>query len=371
MSTLLDARLCLLDYLHRSANPRTVQEILSHLHANTAWGQKQLANISGDQGLRTVQSWLQHLRESSEFGGFVDAIPDVNNRRRLLYQVDNGPSLRMAIPIEEALLLALAEKHLELVIPEEFRAQALNDLFLRAHETIERFEANLSDKRPAIGHYLQSVAVHPRGQAITARATPYDTFATLSSALLHKQCIMATYNGRRRHLHPCAIVVRSPKLYLIAIEDKSTAITKSDRQPKTFSAHLLGNIEATSQQSRTTGFNLQEYIREQKLEAPLAPLNGESCQQPFHLMLRLHPNTSPGFDALLEDLELHPLNPSQKLIEASDQTHHMLSADSIVATEALANWIVSRLDRVEVISPLWLRTVIASRIQAVQKRYEA
>ena len=114
MSTTLDARLCLLDYLHRSPNGRTVPEILNHLLVHTSWGQSQLASTSRDSGLRTVQVWLKQLRESSEFGGFVEASPDSNDKRRLLYKVSGGPTLNTAMPIEEALLVGLAERHLEL-----------------------------------------------------------------------------------------------------------------------------------------------------------------------------------------------------------------------------------------------------------------
>lgn len=87
-------------------------------------------------------------------------------------------------------------------------------------------------------------------------------------------------------------------------------------------------------------------------------------------MLRIHPPLNKQHDSLLEDLELHPLDPGQKLIEASDKPHHMLSANGIVLTEALTNWIVGRLDRVEVVSPVCLRMLIASRIDAVPRQYQ-
>jgi len=93
MSRLLDARLCLLAYLYRSTQARSIQQILHHLLTHSSWGQDQLAGHSRDQGLRTVQLWLKQLRESSEFGGFVDAVPDPANRKRLLYQASGGPMI--------------------------------------------------------------------------------------------------------------------------------------------------------------------------------------------------------------------------------------------------------------------------------------
>jgi len=372
MSTSLDARLCLLDYLHRSPNGRTVQEILHHLQINTAWGQDQLTSESNDKGLRTVQSWLKQLRESSEFGGFITAIDDPNNRRRMLYQVKGGPSLRTAIPIEEALLVSLAERHLELVIPEELRASTLNDLFQRARNTIERYESKLAGNRPAVGQYLKNVAVHPRGHALMARDTSHETFRALSSALLHGRRITATYNNRSRHLHPCAIVVRAPKLYLIAIEDDSTApLSKNNQIPKTYAFHLMSDIVLQRDASRTNHFDLQQYIQAQKLEVPLSPVQDQQHVRPIQLMLHIHPTADRHHDSLLEDIELHPIHPDQRVTAASDQTHHVLSVDQIIPTEALSNWIVSRLDRVEVVSPGWLRELISSRIQAVQRRYQA
>lgn len=372
MSTTLDARLCLLDFLHRSPQGRTVQEILQHLQVNTAWGQEQLLGDSSDRGLRTVQAWLKQLRESSEFSGFVNAETDKNNRRRLLYRVSGGPSLRTSMPIEEALLVALAEQHLELIIPVEFRAGALDAVFTRARNTIERYESNLAGERPAVGQYLRSVAVHPRGHALVARAAPYETFAMLSSALLHRHCITATYNGRKRCLHPCAIVVRAPKLYLIATEDSSTAPKPgSVTTSKTYSFHFLHDVVELQETSRTTGFDLQRFISEERLEVPLHPPEVEQPENTMPLMLHIHPVAGESHDALLEDLELHPIHPDQRLTPASDRSHYILSVNGIIPTEALANWIISRLDRVEVVSPTWLRQLITSRIAAVQRRYLA
>jgi len=380
MSRLLDARLCLLAYLYRSSQARSIQQILHHLLTHSSWGHDQLAGHSRDQGLRTVQLWLKQLRESSEFGGFVDAVPDPANRKRLLYQASGGPMIKAPMPIEEALLVALAEKHLKLVVPDELRATCLDAIFTQARKTISQYEVRLSRDQLAIGQYLKSVAVHPRGQELLPLKSNYTAFAVISSALLHKRCISMTYAGRQRLLHPCAIVVRSPKLYLIACEDACTlptlnseSISKPDsdsaRKPKAYQFQCMQSISVRTKGSNVDGFDLQQFIDEQRLEVPLLPPPGTSAPGNMSLVLHVYSSpTGPG-DALIDDLRAYPLAIDQQLTLSGDQSFHVMSIDSIVPTESLVSWILGRHDRVEVVSPCWLRQLIRQRIAAMQRRY--
>ena len=380
MSRLLDARLCLLAYLYRSTQARSVQQILHHLLTHSSWGQDQLARHSQDQGLRTVQLWLKQLRESSEFGGFVDAVPDPANRKRLLYQASGGPMIKAPMPIEEALLVALAEEHLKLVVPDELRATCLDAIFTQARKTISRYEARLNRDRLAIGQYLKSVAVHPRGQVLLPRKSPCTTFALISSALLHKRCISMIYAGRQRLLHPCAIVVRSPKLYLIACEDACTLPisntepslspnSDSARKPKVYQFQYMQSISVRTKRSNVDGFDLQLFIDEQRLEVPLLPPSGASALGNVRLVLHVYPPPTGLNDALIDDLRAYPLAIDQQLTLSADESFHILCINGIVPTESLAVWILGRHDRVEVVSPHWLRQLIMQRIAAMQQRY--
>ena len=378
MSRLLDARLCLLAYLYRSTQARSVQQILHHLLTHSSWGQDQLARHSQDQGLRTVQLWLKQLRESSEFGGFVDAVPDPANRKRLLYQASGGPMIKAPMPIEEALLVALAEEHLKLVVPDELRATCLDAIFTQARTTISQYEARLSSDRLAIGQYLKSVAVHPRGQVLLPRKSPCTAFALISSALLHKRCISMTYAGRQRLLHPCAIVVRSPKLYLIACEDASTLPPSnagsslsidSALEPKVYQFQSMQSISVRSKRSNIDGFNLQQFIDEQRLEVPLLPPPGTLAPRNIRLILHVYPPTTGLSDPLINDLRAYPLAIDQQLTLSENESFHILCIDEMVPTESLAVWILGRHDCVEVISPHWLRQLIRQRITAMHQRY--
>lgn len=380
MSRLLDARLCLLAYLYRSTQARSVQQILHHLLTHSSWGQDQLDRQSQDKGLRTVQLWLKQLRESSEFGGFVDAVPDPANRKRLLYQARGGPMIKAPMPIEEALLVALAEKHLKLVLPDELRATCLDAIFTQAQETISQYETRLSTDRLAIGQYLKSVAVHPRGQMLLAGKSTCNAFALISSALLHKRCISVSYASRQRLLHPCAIVVRSPKLYLIACEDASTRPTSNFEsctnpdshwagKPKAYQLQYMHSISMQTKRSRVDGFDLQHFIDEQQLEVPLLPPPGTSAPGKTSLVLHVYPPPNTRSDALIDDLRAYPLAARQQLTLSEDLAFHILCIDNVVPTESLAAWILGRHDRVEVVSPRWLRQLISQRIAAMQGRY--
>jgi hypothetical protein len=86
----------------------------------------------------------------------------------------------------------------------------------------------------------------------------------------------------------------------------------------------------------------------------------------FTLKLRL---IDADRDNLLQDLKEFPLAKKQTLEKEHGTDNYMLSAPGTRATHQLTEWIVGRLDRVEVLGPPKLRSYIADRIAAVHRLY--
>ena len=86
----------------------------------------------------------------------------------------------------------------------------------------------------------------------------------------------------------------------------------------------------------------------------------------FKLKLRI---INAASDNLLQDLKEFPLSKKQVLEEEQGTDNYILSAPGTRATHQLSEWIVGRLDRVEVLAPPKFRTYIADRIAAVHRLY--
>jgi hypothetical protein len=71
----------------------------------------------------------------------------------------------------------------------------------------------------------------------------------------------------------------------------------------------------------------------------------------------------------LQDLQEFPLSMKQSLEKEPGTDNYILSAPGTRATHQLTEWIVGRLQRVEVLAPLGLRAYIADQIEAVHRLY--
>jgi hypothetical protein len=88
----------------------------------------------------------------------------------------------------------------------------------------------------------------------------------------------------------------------------------------------------------------------------------------FNLILRVIDGTR---DNLLQDLEEFPLSREQTIRKERGADNHILIAPGMRASHQLVEWIVGRLDRVEVIEPKSLRNHVIERIAAVQSLYHS
>ena len=146
----LFAQYSLINYLKGSRSPRTVREILSHLHNNTNWGRAQLVSGPKDKGERNLQHWLKDIYDSEEFRQQIhcEEVPD--NRKQNRYKSKLPVVGNRNMPIEEACTVLMAEKLLDVLLPADFYDASLQDLFRSARTVREKTKRRSSYAAVAI-----------------------------------------------------------------------------------------------------------------------------------------------------------------------------------------------------------------------------
>jgi len=366
--TSLFAQYTLLNYLQGANNWKTVSDILSHLHEFTDWGDAQLGKQLPDRGLRNLQNWLKAIRESPEFSRFIQSEEDPDNRKQLLYKASNNGDGDNAMPIEDACFVLMAETFLDATLPTEFYEASLQALFTRAKSRLMHYEKSLAPGKRAIRSYLKRITITPRGQQLVKQPTPHHVLSIIYKAILDKRCVKMRYRGKPRQVHPYAVVIREPKIYLLGVDDKT--MVKDGPQKARPSLYLCTRIEKPALGSLANrvpdDFKAEEYIQQGGLDVMLREemaLAGRA----FTLKLRIYVDD----DNLLQDLAEFPLSNRQTIEPEPGTGNHLLSASGMHASYQLVEWILGRMERVEVLAPAKLRDYIAEHIAKMHMRYLA
>jgi hypothetical protein len=361
----LYAQFTMLNYL-RGSRDRSVQEILDHLLDNTDWGKAQLKGGAGDFGLRNVQNWLKDIRMSREFVKQIDYRVDPTNRRQHLYSSTTPTVGNRIMPIEEACLVLMAEKFLQAAIPADFFDAALQDLFLAAHSRLKEHEKAPKQRRTRVRDYLKRIAIEQRGQTLVERNVPYDVLGPLSRAILEGKRIDCRYRDDKRELHPYGIVLRSPKIYLLAVDDHTLRRRKAeDVTPALFLCAHISDAKVSERANLVPdAFDADSFIVKGGLDGD-ADDWGLGARG-FKLVLRIFGGDG---DNLLSDLDEFPLSRNQTIRPEEGTGNYLLEAPRIRGTHQLIEWIMGRVERIEVVAPVALRNYIMERLDAMQARY--
>jgi hypothetical protein len=239
----LFAQFSLLNYLKGSRGHRTVREILSYLQNNTDWGRAQLVSGPADKGLRNLQNWLRDIRESAEFGQQIDWQEDPDNRKQFRYRSRLPVIGNREMPIEEACTILMAEKLLDVLLPADFYDASLQDLFRSAKTVLEKYQKRPKNAKRLVSAYLKRIAIAQRGLGLVQRSIPYDALGLISKAMLDGRCVEVTYKGQQRVLHPYGIVLRGPKIYLLAVDDRSRSrSSEKELKPAHYFCVRMSNV---------------------------------------------------------------------------------------------------------------------------------
>ena len=139
--------------------------------------------------------------------------------------------------------------------------------------------------------------------------------------------------------------------------------------------HLCNRIEdailTAHRPNRAPGdYSAADYVKSGEVDIPLWPSDNKS-ERKFTLVLRIYTDhqKKSTIDNLLQDLKEFPLSKKQTISKEPDTDNYLLTARDMRATHQLVEWIVGRIDRVEVKAPEKLRSYVVDKINAMQQRY--
>jgi SpoVK/Ycf46/Vps4 family AAA+-type ATPase len=224
------------------------------------------------------------------------------------------------------------------------------------------------DKETATARLRARVSLVGRGRQLERRPLSVEKcIGTISRAILTGYCIQCRYKQRDRILRPYGLVVREPKIYLVAAEHAASEdTTEGSSHLKHFLCNRIENITLSEIPSRVPqSFSIDEYVRAGALEIPIQSLSS-SLREPFELVLRLK---QPASDNMLRDIEEFPLERSQAIIKSGINGDYLLKIPRQTANVALINWIFARQERIEVVEPLPLRQYVIAKLHATARSY--
>ena len=370
------ARLAILEYLRESGRERTAKEIHSYLLENTDWGESQRKKKAGDQGKQNVERWIKNMR-TGEYRDDIEFKKNPENLKQKLYSAiidkEKEDELKRKdvaerMSIDEACFLGLAEKFLDVVLPTNIH-DSMRERFLAAQHKLSCSGENQQQKKNrAINNYISRIDAVPRGQELFPNKVPYAVISELSKAIMNGQCVKFKYKGESQFktYHPYGIIIREPKIYLLGVEYER--MRKKGPGNTKISQYLCNRIESpavTSKPNRVPkNFSTRKFIRDGKMSVEIHELK-ELVQSTFTLKLRFYN----GDDNLRLDLEEFPISAKQTIADEPGTNNFVLTAPGMRASTHLVDWIMGRMDRVEVLEPVELRKYVAARIKKMHGLY--
>jgi predicted DNA-binding transcriptional regulator YafY len=262
----------------------------------------------------------------------------------------------------------MAEKLLDALLPADFYDASLQDLFRTAREVLRKYDARPKHARRQVKAYLDRVVIADRGQGLVRDRVPYDVLGVISKAMLDGKCVSARYRGGERLLHPYGLVIRGPKIYLLGVDDHAQRVVPaSELRPYQFLCVRLHDAKVSDKNNRVPeNFDATHFVTAGGMDVAA----GEETlpKRAFTLKLRVIDGLR---DNLLQDLEEFPLSREQTIHKERSTDNHVLTAAGMRASHQLIEWIVARLDRVEVLEPRSLRNHVADRIAAAASIYRS
>lgn len=162
-----------------------------------------------------------------------------------------------AINPETALILSMAERHLNSLLPRS-ALELLMPYFEQSRQTL------VAQDPRRFGTWKNKVRVAPRGPLFTPPKVVADAQSAIFDALLADRQINARYRGRGQSvvketvLHPLGLVSREGVIYLVA-----TAWNYDD--PYQYALHRFESAEVMTEPSkRPEGFDLDRYVESEQ-----------------------------------------------------------------------------------------------------------
>lgn len=221
------------------------------------------------------------------------------------------------------------------------------------------------------GLLADRIAFTSRGKRLHQRCSDLtQRLALVTKAMLMNRCLTAQYNLRSRELHPYGLVIREPKIYVLATETPVEQADTPENTAPVIKQYLLNRFTSLTMSDTHSSvpedFSVKHYIDAGHMDVNIPKLVTELGQQ-FELVLRVNEQNN---DALIRDLQDFSLDNQQRaFINTDAQNNCLLTVPNQAPTYALSEWILGRTDRVEVIAPAALRHYLLDRLQATSRMY--
>ena len=110
-------------------------------------------------------------------------------------------------------------------------------------------------------------------------------------------------------------------------------------------------------------FSADSFVEEGGLDGDAADWGLPSRR--FTLELRIHS----AHEDMISDLQAFPLSPDQKISKEKATGNHLLTVPRMHGTHQLIEWILGRVEHVEVLAPTSLRNYIVERLHSTLALY--
>lgn len=366
------AQYMLLQYLRESHYAKTTKEILAYLleESQTSWAEREKKSGNFKNSERKLQYWLKDLCDSPEFGKLIEREKFLHKRSQRKYRSKRMTNKKLIVPIEEACFQGLAQKFMDVVMPADLITPPMEDLFIQATSQLRKYKESMDPRRRSVNAYFNRISVVPRGLQLYQDKVPYDVLKIISRGILNKKCVKLKYkdNSEWQIYHPYGLVVREPKIYFLAVEDKEMKRRRPEGpQIRQLLCNRIKNPKETGQLNRVPDeFKTQTFINRGEMEVEL-PGGNQLTKHGFTLELRIFDDN----DNLRQDLEEFPISNKQVIEDEPGTNNFILTAPGMRASHQLVEWILGRQHRVEVRAPNRLRKYVADRIAKMHQLYAA
>ena len=358
--------LLLIDFILEARHPVSAKDILDHLRYKIEGFAEQQGN---DQGLRNIQNRLKKLQNDEHLSSLIDVTDE--GRRKLYRGSGRYRRLSQEMTIEQACALLMADKHLSAIAPNRLlnSQEHYQDLIDQASAVVRKTQTHRIVNNQDIASFMNRVTVMQRGQRLESAVLNDHTLACIAECIVKRRCIKLSYKGKDREMHPFGLVFRQPKVYLLALDtDRLKETGPARARPRQFLCNRIENASVSSKAHEVPeDFDIEAYVNDGRLDL-MAFGNAEPGSKRFTLKLRVN---SKGSNNLIRDLEEYPLSSRQSLEKQSGTAVYQLTAPGMLPTHTLVDWIMGRLDNVEVIEPPALRKHVSDKVRAMYEMYHA
>jgi len=384
-------RLSILEYLRSSRQPKSTEDILSHLINSGYLDEEQKTSAQmrlvqrdmkflygddpGDRSERNSDDVDNRYIQNNQDGADDEGEEENTNELGLICKRGPGKSWLWSLdpynqrrfdyekmPHYMAMAFAMTKKHLSTLLPRNTLTE-LDIFFSRANDKLQKTANQLSN--PSYIRLKEAVAFYQRGQRLQAADYDIEHLDSVYRAILRQKQITLMYRNKAYQLHPLGVAILLPKIYLVALKDEDihSGISFDNASYRHFLLHKIDSIQIEEKAAIILdGFTLQNYLEQGYMDVLIDP--DDNQQYSVSIMIRPKYNAS----NLLTDLSENPLHKNQSIIQEGENEYLMRA--SLRRTIQLRNWIINLGEECEVLEPAILRHDVADYMSKALSRYQ-